>query len=79
MAAYKLTHVAAIRFLSGNCPQDIDVLGQRLAIINLLARDLLEGADQDYLADCMESCGIELIKPQPDVQLAKPEETNNEN
>ena len=58
----ELTHIESIRLISGMFTQEIKEMGDRLSIINLLARNLIGDAEDDFTDETMEKLGIKLVR-----------------
>jgi hypothetical protein len=56
------SHIEAIRLISGMFTQEIKEMGDRLSIINLLARNLMGEAEDDFTDETMEKLGIKLVR-----------------
>jgi hypothetical protein len=58
----EMNHIDAIRLISGKFTQEIKEMGDRLSIINLLARNLVGDAEDDFTNETMKKLGIKLIR-----------------
>lgn len=59
---FELSHLEAIRLISGMFQDDKEEMSGRLAICNLVARNALGLAENDFTDEQMLQCGIKLIR-----------------
>ena len=56
------THIEVIRLISGMYTPEIKEMGDRLSAINLLARNLMGAAEDNFTNEQMANLGIKLVR-----------------